>query len=522
MTVALVVAAGAAAAAVLAARYGDGFGDWLFLTIVLSGFSLLLRQAVLAWRQASTSRRDAQRLTRTEPGVVALAAVREERRRLSEDIARCLQDALESIQVDADRAAADSDPRPMVRRIRGHATVATSELRRQLGLLQAEESKVVTSSSAVAPALLLQRRDLVIASAVATLAGLEAVATSLIDGVAVPWLSVLLIVVAAATVVFRRVFPRLGALVCATTLLAGLGLDAPVFGNFFSLGVVCALVWTICVRGRQWIDAVGALVLVLATLATTWVVAPVNLGFMVVVVGVTVLTGAAVRWGRRIAVQSKAVAEQRHGELQLAADTAAAAERALLARELHDVVSHAVGLIAVQAGAAEVVWATDRGAYQRSVAIIADTATQALLELDRLLPGRAPTPRTYGDLLDLAERIRLAGTPVTLDVDADPQAWLDSGVYRIVQEALTNVVRHAPRAAAVVRIQAVGSQTRVEVIDDGPADTGPIGRGYGLVGLAERVRLAGGDLDAGPLPDGTGFGVVANLPTYAGPVGAPR
>jgi signal transduction histidine kinase len=200
----------------------------------------------------------------------------------------------------------------------------------------------------------------------------------------------------------------------------------------------------------------------------------------------------------------------------LATASAISAERRTFARELHDVVSHAVGLIAVQSGAAEVAWPTDPSGTRESLRVIGLTATGALAELNRLSPDRLAPTKTVRDVHALVERIRSAGTPVVLNADGDKEAVLAPEVFRTVQEALTNVVRHAPGASARVVITGTSQETLVVVVDDGTTDTPSSQRGYGLVGLAERVSLAGGVLETGRGPDGRGFRVSASLPNRVG------
>ena len=172
--------------------------------------------------------------------------------------------------------------------------------------------------------------------------------------------------------------------------------------------------------------------------------------------------------------------------------------------------SHAIGLIAVQSAAAQVSWPHDQGAVRRSVALVEQTARSARVELDRLGAGRSagggpPAPHR------LAARIRASGTAVDLEVSGDLPAGVALVVHRVVQEALTNVVRHAAGAHVRVAVTSGPDGAVVSVRDDGLGPpTGSV-RGYGLVGLSERVALAGGALHAGPGEDG-GFLVEARLP----------
>jgi signal transduction histidine kinase len=515
VTVAIVGLA-AAASALLGWRAGAPWIDRLFLTVIGSGLGLVLRRAVAVWLAAARSRRRAAELAGTEPVAAALAAVREERRRLSEDITASLREALQIVQTEAAAAAAAADPRQALARIREHTRLATSELRRQLGLLRHEESAPLDAGSRP-PARALARRDVAIAGIAVALAVTESLVYPELTGAEMNPLSVLLSALVAATVLARGTLPALAALIGGALYLVGILLQVPVPGGFWFLISVAGVIWTICAWPTSgWLELAAALFLAVASELSTWLLDRDNAAFVAVVLGVAGTGGLAVRWGRLRAGTSQQRADRRQQELDRAASLAVAAERRGFARELHDVMSHAVGLIAVQAGAADISWPADPAQARRSISIIGRTAVGALAELDRLVPQPPGRPLAYAQLIDLVQRIRLAGTPVRLRLDIDPTAPLDPAAYRVVQEALTNVVRHAPGATARVSLGTDGDgRTRVEVADDG-AGTELTGRGYGLVGLAERVTLAGGAFEAGTAPDGGGFRVVAVLPSTLG------
>ena len=202
---------------------------------------------------------------------------------------------------------------------------------------------------------------------------------------------------------------------------------------------------------------------------------------------------------------------------------AVAAERARLARELHDVVAHAVSVAVVQAQAAERVVKTDPQEASAHIAAIETTSRQAMAELRRLLDvlradgddegSFAPQPGV-SDLPALVQRMRDAGLPTTMSVQGDPvvlPASVGLSAYRIVQEALTNSLKHGGRRADV-RLRYGGDALQVLVVDDGPgALTMDAGDGHGLLGMRERVALFGGIFEAGPRTEG-GFEVRVDLP----------
>lgn len=228
------------------------------------------------------------------------------------------------------------------------------------------------------------------------------------------------------------------------------------------------------------------------------------------------------RAARLTALEDRAEALEREREEE--ARRAVADERLRIAQELHDVVAHSMGVIAVQAGAGLHVIDRDPAEAKRSLAAISDTSRSTLTEIRRLLgvlrdedgaAAYAPAPGT-ADLEALVAEIEAAGVPTTLSVTGDRDA-IPAGVglttYRIVQEALTNVLKHGgPRATATVTVDLRPAVVEVEVADDGRGvDLAGGAAGHGLVGMRERVAVYGGTLDAGPRPSG-GFRVRAVLP----------
>ena len=208
---------------------------------------------------------------------------------------------------------------------------------------------------------------------------------------------------------------------------------------------------------------------------------------------------------------------------------AVAYERARIARELHDLVAHSMAVIVLQAQAGSRVLEDDVEAARRAFGAIEASGREGLNELRRLLDILVvdPTP----DVIDprpgvdqverLAERVREAGLPVVLDVTGDPRPLppgVDVSAYRIVQEALTNILKHAGRATARVAVAYRPGEVELSISDDGTATTERGAQqsspGRGLIGMRERAHLFGGSLEAGPAPTG-GFRVRAVLSTEA-------
>jgi signal transduction histidine kinase len=202
-----------------------------------------------------------------------------------------------------------------------------------------------------------------------------------------------------------------------------------------------------------------------------------------------------------------------------------AQERARIARELHDVLAHTVSVIVVQASAADDIFDTRPELARRALGSINTAARATLAELRVLLQTMstdtdpapdAPQPG-LAQLDALASSLQATGLRVVLDRDPPPGALpaaVDLSAYRIVQESLTNTLRHSQATRAHVTVRCAPGSVRLEISDDGPPRaTGRVdGSGRrGIVGMRERARLLGGTLDAGPLPDG-GFRVRADLP----------
>jgi signal transduction histidine kinase len=230
-------------------------------------------------------------------------------------------------------------------------------------------------------------------------------------------------------------------------------------------------------------------------------------------------------WATRLAYleQLHQRAARLERERQLLAEQAAAEERLRIARELHDVVAHNVSLIVVQAQALAATAGSETSARDSADAI-AELGRAAMSEMHRTLElmrpddgdgERAPLP-TLAALNTLIEQTRAAGVPVELSVEGAPRP-LDAGIelsaYRIVQEALTNVVKHARGARASVSVRYRDDQLELEILDDGQrgAESATPRSGHGLVGMRERVALFGGTLDTGP-QNGRGYRVRALLP----------
>jgi signal transduction histidine kinase len=360
---------------------------------------------------------------------------------------------------------------------------------------------------------------------------LTAVAVWSVNVIATPfagptWLKVIWPLLIGAPLALRRRAPLLG----WTIVWAGISLQALITGNspegvelMFVLGVGSYSVAAYSTLRRALtglaVTAVGCLIygqanhdIMSGNTGNEW-----SAAFFATAILAAWLAGVFVR-SRREAVAQAA----RTAAAERQAERAVADERARMARELHDIVSHNLSVVVLQAAGAQAAGSSDTGPTLEK---IERSGRQALVEMRRLLgvlrqpdepaagPELSPQPG-MAELAALAEGVRAAGLPVVLVIDGDPgrlPAAVDISAYRIVQEALTNVLKHAGQASAQVSVRCGADEVLIEVTDDGdgPQAARPTG-GHGLAGMRERVALFGGELTAGPKSDG-GFAVRARL-----------
>jgi signal transduction histidine kinase len=258
---------------------------------------------------------------------------------------------------------------------------------------------------------------------------------------------------------------------------------------------------------------------------------PGRLAALFVLVPVALVGNAVLVWRRRVG-DSQARLQHAQAEHEAATARALTAERARIAGELHDVVTHNVSVMVVQAGAARRVLAASPGEATAALLAVEASGRAAMIELQHLLGLLSPVdgmpsedagflrPQPGLDRLQpLIDRVAVAGLPVDLTVSGRPRALppgLDLACYRVVQEALTNVMKHAGQARTAVRLDYRPDELIIDVSDDGPVITAQATGGRGLLGLRERVSLYGGEFDAGPRPAG-GWRVTARLPLDPSP-----
>lgn len=324
---------------------------------------------------------------------------------------------------------------------------------------------------------------------------------------------------AVAAMVLRRHVPFVAVLVTVPGFLTG----------WSQLAAMVALGTLAKRRGWNWQLVVGSVLVFLCYFirwplteffALTWREHVLHVIWGVIVAGMPVAIGLLFTVRQELSQRIRELASSREREKALYAETVRAAERAKLAREMHDVVSHQVTLIAMQAGALQV--AAPDESSRTSATTIRELSTRTLEELRSLVgvlrSGDAADAGQPGldELGDLIRNFRSESVPVALDMAAElsrlPRS-VSHAVYRTVQEALTNVRKHASGARASVRVTAQRDTLLVEVRNERSGNRAPSlpSGGHGLIGLRERAGLLGGTFSAGPTSEG-GFRVSATYP----------
>jgi signal transduction histidine kinase len=411
------------------------------------------------------------------------------------------------------------------------------------------------------------RQDTILAAVLAVAMGVSTIlygSTGFYDELAPWWLSVLLVVANAGPLAFRRRFPMTVAVVVAATFAAMQILHVPeLFFNNFTLFIALYTVGSWCsdrVRAEvvRWIVIVGMFAWLFIALSFSWSVpsalpktgdgpvSPFIANSLMSIIINLVYFGAAWYSGNRAWASAVAKHELAERTAELAVErerTAAQAvtlERVRIARELHDVVAHHVSLMGVQAGAARRVLDRDPDQAATSLGVVEDSARTAVEELRKMLGTLRETDRDDRDTVpdapstegmarlgELAEAARTAGHPTQYTVVGDERAvppTVAVVAFRIAQEAVTNVLKHAgPDAHADLRLRYLPDAVEVEVTDTGigsrasspaaRAEADGTGRGgLGHVGMRERVAAVGGRIEIGPRARG-GYLVRAWLPT---------
>lgn len=321
------------------------------------------------------------------------------------------------------------------------------------------------------------------------------------------------------TVAFRRPYPGTAGITGQGLMVAQFNYWHGLTAGAWTVAWFCAL-YGLAVWAAPRVFAVGA---VLVGLTDVLPVAP---GRHTVLNGsggaFAIATVVVMLIIRRIVGFRDRRAELAERERDVAAREAVVTERARIARELHDAIAHNVSMMVIQAGAERRALKASGDQTRDVLATIEQTGRGALTEMRRLVgmlrtdaaDQLVPQPR-LADLGDLAAKLGDAGLPVEIRIEGEQRelpVGIDLSAYRIVQEALTNALKHAGAARAVVRLSYSADALELEVTDNGGGRAATVpGGGHGLIGMRERTLMYGGDFSAGARPDG-GFGVEVLLP----------
>jgi signal transduction histidine kinase len=344
------------------------------------------------------------------------------------------------------------------------------------------------------------------------------------------WAAYLLVLAHTLPIAVRRRWPLA---VLAWGLATGVAFAALGLNLVSLTFAVLVYLYTVAAH-RPRVDSLAGLAATEALLVLVWLARPgaIGDGGTLVLDGLIMAAGWWLGDGARRRQEAVASARQRAAELEEAreelARRAVTEERLRIARELHDVVAHSMSIIAVQSGVGVHVLDSQPEEARKALAAVEATSRQALVEMRRLLGvlreeaeprgSLAPAPG-LAEVEALAAEVARAGVRVEVHIEGTPcelPAGLDLSAYRIVQEALTNVVRHAGPATARVAVRYSPGQVALEVVDDGRGPGAEDRGGHGLAGMRERAALYGGTLEAGPVPGG-GFRVAATLPVEGPP-----
>jgi signal transduction histidine kinase len=370
--------------------------------------------------------------------------------------------------------------------------------------------------------------DVAIAIVACVAAELELALGSNIEGPA--WVNVLAAAGATLPIAVRRRWPLAAALTVGAVVVAQEALKGDLTENSLTLLITFPLV---VYALAAWADRRQAVAGLLAVLALIWTDVAVSdhagtsdFLFTAMLVFGPWLVGRIVAARVELAAELRDKADRLEREQEKQAELAVSDERARIARELHDVVAHNVSVMVVQAAAARRMLDHDPAKATEALASVEQTGREALKEMRRMVgmlgkpdepAALAPQP-SVSELDWLIERARDAGLDVDLTIEGEEkrlESSVDLSAFRIVQEALTNTLKHAGPARAHVKLRYGAHEVVVDVSDDGRGVAGRVenGRtdGHGLVGMRERVAMLGGEIHAGYRKDG-GFGVTATLP----------
>jgi signal transduction histidine kinase len=537
--------AGAALALLMAAEPGIAGraspSDWA-ANLIVAGGALALGVALRVQVGRSIALAVAADRTQRDQDATALSAVHEERARIASE----LQDVVAHnvglivLQAGGARSVLATDPdraRAALRQVEETGRQTLAEMRHLVGILRLDDGAdpqspprlehLPTSAAGMSMRHVPSVLDWLAALALAIIAFIE-MASGVFPGPVAVLAAVQLAV--ALPVAFRRVAPLAAIAASATAFLA----YTVIYGRDNSVAhLVTGLLLSYSVgrhtEGRRLLAGAAVVLMITAELlvGAGLLFSLGDWAYLLILFGGALVLGVALRVQVQRSITLAIAADRAQRDQEATAQAAVHEERARIARELHDVVADKVGLIVLQAGGARSVLATDPDRARTALLQVEETGRQTLAEMRQLVgilrvdegEERQPLPRLER-LPALVDETRAAGLAVDLAVEGPVvglSAGLELAVYRLIQEALTNVRKHAPGSRVQASLRYEPERLRIEVTDDGGA-SGTVrdtvmasGLGHGLIGMRERVQLYGGRMEAGPISGG-GFRVQATLP----------
>ncbi|MFD1505382.1 hypothetical protein FE374_01955 [Georgenia yuyongxinii] len=499
----------------------DLFADTAYGVVLFGGLWALGRAVRYRSQRAAAARVEAERTAAEDPLVLAAVAVAQERERLGGELVVVVRQAVSTMRDDAGRAASTLDGDDITR-VATRGTAAVTDMRRMLGLLRdpADEEATTARHHLRGPRRSPGRLgwvDALSGAVIGALAMAEIVTAPEFSGYTGDPITLLPLLLLGAAIAVRRRWPVASAALVVATLTSSLLPGAASTIVTALLLALALLGWTTGSLGRRsvWI-AFGC------TLTAAAVVVALTDPSSVPTLAVPIAAAATGRaWSLRESEQEAHERRTREHATALDAATTQARqeERRRIALELHDVTSHALGVMVLHAGAAEATFVDHPEVARAALDQVVATGEEALVELDRLAAtiGASPDPSVGAPLeariVALADRMRAAGLRIDVSVSAEPtDPAVAHAVYRVVQEGLTNSARHAPGSRVSVRVEGMDDDLAVSVENDAPrgAPAGA-GSGFGLAGAAERIRTMGGGLAAEATSAG-GFLLRARLP----------
>jgi signal transduction histidine kinase len=464
------------------------------------------------------------------------AAVAAERARISVELRRIVAAEVDAMARDAQAAqealADGASAEPWLAQIEARGRQALIELRRLLAVLRRQDEAPIAKKAPRAMADVPEPSSLLLrwfsarpwAADPLLYAALGASLTLEITRHTVPSTGTLAVVSTAgaiAALVLRRRFPLVTfAIVGGVIVLQQLELEPPLTTALLTTYMVATYAVAVSQRIAWSVVAVIGGAAAYAPHAPDLRVAAATMAFTGAVAIFAGALGRSVRTRARLLVDLSERVTRLNATRRQRAALAVAQERSRVAREMHDLVAHGVSLMVIQAGGAQSVAATDRKRAEEVIARLQEAAHETRRETQLMLAdldGQDEIAVPADGLAGLRERLRDAGMEIRLEEQGEPRplgASIELSLYRIAQEALTNVRKHAPGAAADVRLLYSDDGVEVAVRNGPPRGTSsrPVpGAGHGLVGMRERVLLFNGSLRAAPLTDG-GFEVRAQIP----------